>query len=405
MNPDHVEKTPLEILVISLDVPFPDDYGGAKDIWARTSVLFRNGWSVDLVASYLDAGRKEAFLQSSEAKLFRHMFLFPRLPLVKGLLSLDPYDLVSRRVGHADLRELLKAIGGKHYDLVVVEGFHSMLTFDSLRGHVSYKRSVLRVLNIESEYYRHLYESEPNCVKACYYRMESAKYNRFCREYPFGEVYDAIFHISSAELNHPIFKGIEHQYFVPPFLDLGIRHPGFDGRKDRFLYVGNLNLPDNRLAVLQSYRYLADLLVDTKADYRICGRSDRSDPLKELRRDKRVAFRFNVDSEGLMQEYNTAKIFVNFSANRSGVKLKLLDALSHGLPALSNENGCTGSGLEHLVINVDEEPREAVRDRVRELLTDEQAWLEHSKRTVEGFAQFLAEQKRHYVERITALAS
>jgi glycosyltransferase involved in cell wall biosynthesis len=404
-NDSVTQQRSLNILVISLDSPFPDDYGGTKDIWARTNLLFQTGWSVDLVASYLDPRRKQVFLESGKAALFGHVFLFPRLSLVRGFLSSKPYDLVSRRLRNQDIEKLAATIGAKLYDIVIVEGFHSMDTFESLRTHLSYKKSVLRVLNIESEYYRHLCESEPNWVKACYYRIESSKYDFFCRRYKFDRAYDAIFHISASELNHPIFDGIEQQYFIPPFLDLKIQKPEFNGRRKTFLYVGNLNLPDNRLAVRQSYAYLTQLMSETGTGYRICGKSDHRLPFRELERDRRVTFRLNITDEDLMQEYSSAKIFVNFSANRSGVKLKLLDALSHGLPVISNGNGCEGSGLEELVINVDHEPPQAVRHKIDRLLTDGQAWLEQSGRAIDGFTQFLSHYKRNYVDMIERLAS
>ncbi len=390
----------LDVLVVSLDVPFPDDYGGAKDIWAQISLLLSVGWRVDLVATYLNKKRRETFSASRKENLFGHAFLLPRLPLARCLFSVLPYDMVSRRIGDDDLARISEALGSKSYDVIIVEGLQSILTFESLRPHLRYKKAVLRVQNIESDYYKNQYHSEPNPVKAFYYRIESEKYNQFCKKYFFAGTYDAIFNISTSEMGHPIFKGMKEQHFVPPFVDLQVERPVIAGRKNRFLYVGNLNLPDNRLALKQSHKYLKNLTGGADIEYLVCGKCESSSGLGLLQRDASVTFAFNASSDELKRAYDSSKIFVNFSANAAGVKLKLLDALSHGLPVLSNRNGCAGSGLEGLVINVDDMTPRAVGDTIHDLFSNEKAWLEHSAKVTDTVERFLVEQKKNFLKKI-----
>ena len=66
-----------------------------------------------------------------------------------------------------------------------------------------------------------------------------------------------------------------------------------------------------------------------------------------------VTLKLNVDSDELIKLYQTSRIFFNYSMNPSGVKLKLYEAFSFGLPTLSNRNGYFGSGLDTAVIDID----------------------------------------------------
>jgi len=85
------------ILVIAPDVPYPDDYGGAKDMWQRFQVLHEHGYRLSLVATYKRTARRAAFEESSQSRIFEDVLLFPSSRW-RGLATVRPYAVGSRRL-------------------------------------------------------------------------------------------------------------------------------------------------------------------------------------------------------------------------------------------------------------------------------------------------------------------
>jgi glycosyltransferase involved in cell wall biosynthesis len=147
----------------------------------------------------------------------------------------------------------------------------------------------------------------------------------------------------------------------------------FARRENMLLYVGNLELADNRAAVRLAYRELRELLHRHDWRFAVCGRSDDAGILRDLRSDPRVACAFNLTAEELERYYARAKVFTCFSENRAGAKLKLLEPILAGLPVVANDNAVAGSALRQAVLMFDHGSTEARRTLV-DLLTSAPRW-------------------------------
>lgn len=125
-------------------------------------------------------------------------------------------------------------------------------------------------------------------------------------------------------------------------------------RSTDFLYVGNMDLDDNFLSIIKIREFL-DRNDFTSYNLKIVGKCTSEKRKKDVSgifsNIQNADFQFNVNSDELREVYKTSKFFLNFSSNASGVKTKLIEALSFGIPIISNREGAEGSNLEDVVLN------------------------------------------------------
>jgi len=363
------------VLVIALDVPFPDDYGGAKDTWRRIQLLARRGHVLSLVATYKDEGRRAAFEASPAMKVFERAVL-ARSSWWRGVVSLSPYAVGSRMLSSTRAGEVVGRLGRTTFDVVEVEGLQAIGTFLSLRSRLRFRKALLRPFNLESAYLFNQAASETGALKRAVLRGDACRFYLFERFGRWKRWIDTGLFISSDEVDHPNFAGLERRVLVPPPapMDGPSALPNdFARRDDLLLYVGNLRLADNRAAAIAAYRELRGLL--GRHDWRlaVCGRSDDPGILRELREDARVTCQFNLTAAELSALYARAKVFVCFSENRAGAKLKLWEAIQEGVPVLANENAVAGSSLAPAVLRYSSGDGAAERALV-ELMTSADRW-------------------------------
>ncbi len=382
------------VLIISLDIPFPDNYGGAKDIWWRVKALERK-YNLDLISTYNDESRKTFFLNSEAKSIFSNVVFIKRTGFARIFLTCLPYAVDSRRIQLKDI-DNLSIFFKKDYHTVIVEGFHSILTFEDIRERLSYKQSVLRVHNLENEYYLNLYKNESNLFKKLYYLQESFKFDYFIKKYDFKKRFDALLFISNTDLVNQLFEPIRNKYFIPPIVDSVYQGKSYNDRKNYFLYVGNLNSSDNVNSVLKIYAILKNIIMKYGFKLIICGRCNNPKRFSSILGDKNVILKLNVGFDELNELYVTSKIFFIYSENPSGVKLKLIEALSYALPVLSNTNGVIGSGFEDLTINIEKFTSEGLVREIVNLMYNENLWLLESHKIEAGFDKMMTEKKGQY---------
>jgi hypothetical protein len=363
------------VLVVALDVPYPDDYGGAKDTWRRVRLLARHGYALSLVATYKDERRRATFESSPESRVFRRFALVRSRPW-RGVASLYPYAVGSRTLSAARAAQVVAALGRTTFDVVEIEGLQALGTFLSLRSRLRYRKALLRPFNRESAYQLNQASSEPRALKRALLRSDAGRFYLFERFGRWRRAVDATLFISSDEIDHPNFTGLKCRMLVPPpALPDGPPSLASDFalRDDLLLYVGNLRLADNRAAAVAAHRELRHLLNRHGWRLAVCGRSDDPEILGELRADPRVTCRFNLTAAELSALYARAKMFVCFSENRAGAKLKLWEAIQEGVPVLANENAVAGSSLASAVLLYRRGDPTAERALV-ELMTSAERW-------------------------------
>jgi hypothetical protein len=125
--------------IVSLDVPYPPDYGGMTDIFFRIKALYAEGVKIHLHC--FDYGRGE---HSQLNKYCNEVIYYKRKTALKSLSFKLPYIVKSR-----DNKTLIKNLLKDDYP-VLLEGIHC--TYFLFTGKLKNKKVFVRLHNVEFEY-------------------------------------------------------------------------------------------------------------------------------------------------------------------------------------------------------------------------------------------------------------
>ena len=141
---------------VSFAVPFPPNYGGVIDVYYKIVKLKELGVSVILHAFTYD-GRQQEDLTS----ICEEVHFYEREKSFLNQFSLLPFIVKSR---HNE--SLLSRLLEDDYP-IVFEGLHS--TFFIQHPKLKYRSKFLRMHNIESDYYFHLYKAEKKWLNKMFF--------------------------------------------------------------------------------------------------------------------------------------------------------------------------------------------------------------------------------------------
>jgi hypothetical protein len=314
--------------IVCHDIPWPADYGGVVDLFYKLQALHAEGIKIKLHC-FQYGERKE---QDELNKYCEEVHYYKRLTGLKGLSLSKPY-IVKSRANPYLLKNLLK-----DDDPVLLEGIHSTAF---LRQLFNQNRKVfLRLHNVESTYYSHLFKYEKDLFRKIYFLNESASLYKYEKRLP-GNL--PVFSVSEADADYykDIFK-IEDVKYLPVFIPYK-EVKGMEGRGDYCLYHGNLSIAENDWAA----RWLLKRVFSKiKMPLIIAGKN----PTKRLQRladkNKNVSLIANPAGNEMDDLIEKAHIHVLPSFNNTGVKLKVINALFNGRHCVVNEAAVEGSGLE-----------------------------------------------------------
>lgn len=317
----------LHLHIISFDIPYPANYGGVIDVFYKAKALAEQGVKVHLHC--FQYGRNHDQLLENT---FHEVIYYKRDISKKHLFKSIPY-IVSTRLSD-DLVQNLK----KDNYPILMEGIHTSILLEepSFRN----RRTLVRAHNIEHEYYHHLGKVEKDIFKKYYFYNESAKLKRFEKIF---EKADHILAISENDKDYfnKEFSRVEHIPAFHPFTEVVSK----TGKGDYVLYHGNLSVAENENAV----NYLIeDVFKGLNVPLIIAGLN----PSKQLK--SRVALEPNIDlvinpdDDRLQELIINAHINISITAQKTGLKLKLLNNLYNGRFTLVNDKMLSGSNLDEL---------------------------------------------------------
>lgn len=139
--------------IVSLDVPWPADYGGAIDMFNRIRMFHKLGVRIHLhYFSYNERGTPNELNQFCES-----INVYRREPARKAFSLSEPYIVASR-----NSQELVTRLQQDQHPLLL-EGIHTTGILQQL-DHSS-RKIVVRMHNEESTYYRELARAEHNLAR------------------------------------------------------------------------------------------------------------------------------------------------------------------------------------------------------------------------------------------------
>lgn len=328
--------------IVTFDVPYPADYGGAIDVYFQLRAFSQAGIRI-ILHCFQYADRKPAV---ELEVLCEKVYYYNRDMDFKRQCGFLPYSVWSRKN-----KELIANLLLNDYP-ILFEGLMSCYYLNDKR--LANRKKYYREANIEHQYYLGLAKAEKAWVNKLYYYAESLKM------YFYQNV------LKKADVLFPIAKDDESylrkkfpymkMLFIPAFHQNNVVTSKL-GKADYILYHGNLAVPENKKAALfLIYEVFSHLpyrcvVAGRNPDKSICEAASVFPNIKV------VSNPSQVEMEQLIAD---AHIHLLYTCQPTGLKLKLLNVLHQGRFVVLNQLMLAGSGLDGLCV-VANTPHEMIK--------------------------------------------
>ena len=313
------------IHIVSFDIPFPADYGGAIDVFFKIEALKVQG--VEVILHCFEYGRARSEALDSICK---QVYYYKRNMSFVKLLQSIPFIVNSR-----DSKELLKNLT-KDDNPILFEGLHTcyFLNHPSLAA----RKRIVRTHNIEHDYYANLSKAEHKFFQKIYLRLESRKLRKYESELKGASGIAAISmndqeHFSDVNTNTMIVSAFHQNSEVLCKF----------GNGDFVLYHGNLGVAENYQAAI----YLITEVFSKSTHPLVIAGNNAPDVLRRLcAKYDHVKLVENLNTASILDLVSKAHINLLVTQQATGIKLKLLAALYTGRFCLVNHEMISNTGLE-----------------------------------------------------------
>jgi hypothetical protein len=299
------------------------------DLFYKIKALYEQGIKIHLHC--FEYGRGQ---QPELNKYCEEVFYYQREKLNLGIPLRLPY-IVSSRMNPQLIKNLLK-----NNFPILLEGIHC--TYYLYHGELNNRKVLVRLHNVEFEYYRQLAASENNFFKKLYYLMESRllkKYEKLIA----GKAKFLVVNEKDAETYRQVF-GAKKINFLPVFLPF-TKVISKKGKGNYCLYHGNLSVSENEKAAIW---LLENVFDHSEIDFFIAGKSPSENLRARTDKINNAILFANPSPEKMEELIANAHIHMLPSINTTGIKIKLLHALFNGRFVITNDASLKGTGLESL---------------------------------------------------------
>ena len=221
--------------IVCLDVPYPPDYGGVFDLYYKLRYLKERDIKIILHCFEYGRGRQSVLNNYCE-----QVYYYKRKRGIRSLSLTVPYIVKSRNDS-----SLLKNLSRDNYP-VLLEGTHCTLLL--WKNALPNRKVMLRLHNIESDYYRLIAKKTNSFFKKLYYWNESRMLKRY--EYAVAKKADIVLTVSEKDaLQLKQVPGIKRVDHLPVFTGWN-KVCCEEGTGDYCLYHGNLSVVENEAVAL-----------------------------------------------------------------------------------------------------------------------------------------------------------
>lgn len=370
----------LKLDIVTFDVPYPPDYGGAIDVFYKIKALADIGVSINLHTFEYGRGQQDELLQ-----FCKNVYYYQRRNNPLELLSTLPYIVQSRQSTELESRL------SKTENPILLEGLHScsLLLSPKLKG----RRIWLRMHNIEQEYYKGLAANEKNTLKRIYFEKEAEKLERF---EPYLNRATGIFAISPSDVAH--FKSrFENVVYLPAFFNLP--EVPYTAKKEPYvLYHGNITVSENYAAAVF---LIEEVWRNMQIDLVIAGKGAKklNDLAASAQKNNPAAGSIKIFNDPQKYEIehliSVASVIALPAMQNTGIKLKLLHSLVGGGHVLVNNAMVAGTGLEAMCVIADTPA--AFQQKISEMMEKPFSEEDFAKRRAEVLQQFDAEKNARLI--------
>ena len=348
------------IHIVSFDIPCPVNYGGVIDVFFKLKALVERGFKVHMHC--FEYGREPS--KRLESLCFSVNY-YKRNESLSKIFSKYPY-IVSSRISEDLIQNLLK----DDYP-IILEGLHTCGVL--LDKRMQNRKIFVRTHNVEHDYYQYLAKTEKNLRKKMFLKVESRKLRRF--EDILSKA-TGILAISNKDYDY--FKQkYQNVYLIPAYA-------GFDnvdvleGQGDYVLYHGNLDISENYNA---AEFLIKEVFKGLDIKLKIAGMNPPRHLVKLIDNEPNVELIENPDDDSLQKLIRNAQINILVTAQSTGLKLKLLNALFNGRYCVVNDKMVEGLDINDLCIvaNTADEIKTVVSDLMTKPFVEEQVAIRKSR--------------------------
>lgn len=313
--------------IISFDIPYPANYGGAIDVFHKIRCLHQQGIKIILHCFEYGNRKKSTELES----LCEKVYYYKRNTSFLNQLSLLPFNVKSRI--NSELKQnLLK----DNYP-ILFEVLHTCYLLNDVD--LKDRKKLFRHSNIEHDYFLELAKGEKSFFKKIYLQIEAFKLRRFEKQITHA---DCILSVSEADLIY--FK---KTYPKTPSIYLPSFHQ-FDklqckvGKGDYMLYHGNLSISENYNAALWLIEYVFSKILHPVV---IAGLNPPSHLIEIIKKYSHISLKQNCSEQEMQTLIEDAHIHCLYTEQGTGLKLKLLNVLYSGRFVIANTAMLNGTQL------------------------------------------------------------
>ncbi len=326
----------MDLHIVTLDIPFPADYGGVYDLFNKIRKLHEHGVRIHLHCFHKNREpRKE--LESYCASVH----YYQRNTGHKGISMSLPY-MVSSRVSD----ELEQNISGDNYP-IVLEGIHCSFLLHA--GRLKGRKVIVRLHNVEYQYYRELAMQTRSLPKKILYWWESWLLKRYERQIAQS---DALL-LGITEKDCAVYRknfGARNIAFLPAFVpwDFPVSKEGIG---TFCLYHGNLSVPENENVAVWLLEQVFNKL---EIPFVIAGKNPSPYLQRLAHVHKHTCIVSDPGTSEMQDLISKAQIILLPSFTRSGIKYKLLTSVFSGRHCVVNESMVEGTMLSpacHIATN------------------------------------------------------
>ena len=317
--------------IITFDIPYPADYGGAIDVFYRIKALHNAGIKIILHCWHKDDRSPQPILDS----LCEKVYYYKRQTNLIKQFGIKPYAVLTR-ISQTLIDNLLN----DNYP-ILFEGLVSCYYLNDKR--LSHRIKLFRECNVEHDYYRELAKASSKLSNKLYFHIEAIKL----------KIYERILHKANyiLALSHNDEQYFISQYPHTPVVYLPCAHPNetisiSEDDDNYILYHGNLAVAENEKAALYLCDNVFSKLSDTKCI--IAGRNPQKILHDKVASYPNIQLIGNPDNSTMTNLIQKAHIHLLITFQNTGIKLKLLNTLFAGKHIIANNLMVDGSDTEPL---------------------------------------------------------
>lgn len=348
------------IHIVSFDIPCPVNYGGVIDVFFKLQALVERGFKVHFHC--FEYGREHS--ERLEA-LCESTHYYKRDMSFVNFFNKKPF-IVTSRTSESLIQDLLL----DDYP-IILEGLHSCSVL--LDPRMNGRKIFVRTHNVEHDYYQYLAKTEKKLGKKLFLKSEARKLRRF---EPILAKATGILAISNKDYEY--FKqSYDKVYLIPAYA-------GFDkvdvleGQGDFVLYHGKLDVSENYNA---AEFLITEVFKGSDIKLKIAGMNPPRHLVKLIEAQPNVELVENPDDDTLQDLIRNAHINILVTAQSTGLKLKLLNALFNGRYCVVNDKMVEGLNINDLCIvaNTTNEMKTVVADLMTKPFVEEQVAIRKSR--------------------------